>query len=142
MGARGPVPKRSEERVRRNKDDIDIDRLEVEGVVEVPDLGFQPASQIAADIWESVQQSGYIAYYEPSDWQVLRFVLLNLDRYASSLEDGKPASSNMLAELMSALTSLLLTEGDRRRLRIEVARAGKANLAPVTDISDYREMFE
>lgn len=141
MGTRGPIPKRSEERVRRNKSDIEIDKIEVSGPVEAPDLGFTPRSDIATELWESVKASGYTAYYEPSDWQVLRFVILNLDNYAANLEAGKPASSKMLAELMAAFSTLLLTEGDRRRLRIEVSRDTNKPSASITDISDYREMF-
>jgi hypothetical protein len=43
MGARGPVPKRSDQRVRRNKDDggLEVEKLAAVGPIEIPDLDIE-----------------------------------------------------------------------------------------------------
>jgi hypothetical protein len=49
----------------------------------------------------------------------------------------------MLASVDSMLRTLLLTEGERRRVRLEVDRNNSGELAVVTDIADvYRERLK
>lgn len=69
MGTRGPVPKRTESRQRRNVSDVDVKRAD--GAEDVsqpsPDPDWHP---IATRLWESLGRSGQSRFYEPSDWAV------------------------------------------------------------------------
>lgn len=116
----GPVPKRSDERIRANKPEVDIDKLEVYGDVVVPPLNmpFDPHPMVV-DFYDSLIISGQARYFEPSDWEFARvacFILQNL------LTNPRP-SPEMYKAWQSAMSNLLVTEGDRRRLRIEITRA-------------------
>lgn len=119
MGTRGPVPKRSDQRVRRNKDEAGpAEKVTALGSVEVPPLGLEDPHPLIVDFYESLKDSAQSRYYEPSDWQFARFTLHFADKLVKS---GKP-SSQMLAAVNAALTELLVSEGARRRVRLEVER--------------------
>lgn len=134
MGARGPVPKRSSQRVRRNKDAAPVERIPAVGTVEAPELGFEDPHPMIVDFYESLKESAQARFYEPSDWQFARFTLHFADRLVKS---GKP-SSQMLAAVNSALSNLLVSEGDRRRVRMEIEREqAKDNLIDVAEM--FRE---
>lgn len=48
-------------------------------------------------------------------------------------------SSEMLSAIMSGLTSLLLTEGDRRRARVELSRPSEGVASPgVVELEKWR----
>lgn len=131
----GPIPNRSDQRVRRNKPEIEIDTVDQAGTVTVPELGLENPHQIVADFWDSLAESGQANYYEPSDWQYARVVMKLLDQ---QLKSYKP-SGQMIATLHSMLTDLLVSEGARRRVRMEVERNKSAadqadTLASVSDI--------
>ncbi|ASR77110.1 minor tail protein [Mycobacterium phage MyraDee] len=119
---RGPVPERSDQTVRRNKPEIPIEKVEAIGVVPIPDLDLDdpafPTHQLCKDLYESLRQSAQSKFYEPSDWQHARLTLHFVNRL---LWSNKP-SAQMLASVNQMLTSLLMTEGDRRRVRMEVER--------------------
>lgn len=117
-GKSGPAPKRSEERIRRNKEEP-IDKVDMIGEVEVPELGIPNAHPIIVDFYESLKESGQSKYYEPSDWQFARYTMHFANRL---IQSGKP-SSQMLAAVNNALQDLLVSEGQRRRVRLEVERA-------------------
>lgn len=140
MGTRGPIPKRDDERRRRNKPDTDTTTIEMTGEVEAPDvdLGWHP---IAADWYRSLAKSGQSKRYEPSDWAAARLVAHDMTRHLNS---GR-FSSQALAAIWSAMTDLLTTEGARRRVRMEIdrkpdkpAEAGEG--ASVTRIDRYRDL--
>ena len=117
MGTRGPVPKRTESRQRRNASDVDVKRADgAEDVSQpAPDPDWHP---IASRLWESLGRSGQSRFYEPSDWAVAYSLMDDLSYYKASSK----RSGQMLATIMSAMSSLLVTEGDRRRVQIELAR--------------------
>lgn len=119
MGARGPVPKRSDQRVRRNKPDVAVEKVESIGVVAVPELGFDDPHFLTVDLYRSLSESAQARFYEPSDYQIARSVLHFLDQ---QFKTSRP-SGQMVQSLFSQLTDLLLTEGARRRVRLEVERA-------------------
>ena len=117
MGTRGPVPKRTESRQRRNVSEVDVKRADgAEDVSQpAPDPDWHP---IATRLWESLGRSGQSRFYEPSDWAVAYSLMDDLSYYKASSK----RSGQMLATIMSAMSSLLVTEGDRRRVQIELAR--------------------
>lgn len=136
MGSRGPVPKRSEERVRRNVEDAPVEKLHVQGEVEPPELGLADPHPMIVDFYESLKESAQSRFYEPSDWQFARVTMHFLDQQVKS---SRP-SGQTLATLSSMLTELLVSEGARRRVRLEVER-NQAE-AKVLDVADrFRELL-
>lgn len=120
MGQRGPVPKRSSERRRRNADSKpDVVTLKGVGRVEA-----KPADEkwheIARDWYESLAQSGQALFYEPSDWAAARFVASELSVYCRT--PAKLRSAVKFASLWTSMSDLLTTEGERRRVRLEIER--------------------
>lgn len=133
----GPVPKRSEERIRRNKPEYEITRIEAEGTVEQPDLGFDDPHPITVELWESMAQSAQSEYYEPTDWAYAKFVLHHADQL---LKNSRP-SAQMFQGITSSFGDLLMSEGARRRVAMEIER-NKAK-AQIIDISaEFRERME
>jgi hypothetical protein len=111
----GPPPKRSAQRRRRNKGD-DVDTAVSDGEVRGPEL--KGAHCVAAKEWyQALRASGQAQFFEPSDWAQAKIVVLAIDEFVKS------RSASLLGQILSASSSLLVTEGDRRRLRVELERA-------------------
>jgi hypothetical protein len=139
MAITGPVPTRSEERRRRNArteagEAVGAEIVEADGVVEPP---LQPDSgwhMIAQELFASVQKSAFTRFYEPSDWMVLYLACESLSRDLSEqfvginestgevIRDFIPLKGASLGAYSKVFASLLLTDGDRRRLRLEIER--------------------
>lgn len=140
MAVTGPIPKREDQRVRRNTSESgQVDKVVEIGKVTVPDLGIVDPHPLVKSLYEGMKKSAQRKYYEPSDWEYARVVMhfLNQQLYA-----GRP-SAQMLAALNSMMQALLLTEGDRRRVRIEVERqltTGDNNVVQVADL--FRQRLE
>lgn len=136
MGKRGPVPKRSSERRRRNKDSV-AETITVDAAKPVripkPNARWHP---IAKRWFLSLAGSGQAVFYEPSDWALAEYIAEAMSR---NLREQKRFSAVLFAAVMSGMTELLTSEGARRRVRLEVER-GDAPVAPasVTAIADYR----
>jgi len=138
VGTRGPVPKRSDERVRRNTTEYgEIDKVEAIGPVEVPELGLDDPHPMIVDFYESLKDSAQSKFYEPSDWQMARFAL----HFADILVKSARPSSQLLAAVNSMLTDLLVSEGSRRRVRMEIERnQAHGQLIDVAEM--FRQQFE
>lgn len=140
----GPPPKKEAERRRRNKDDIPVEVVNLDemlaGEVEVPvaDEDWHP---IARSWYESLKSSGQALWYEPSDWMTAYLLAEVLDRWLKPQdikvgqigdEDGSvtyvfeqkviamPGAT--LNSLLKGMSALMVTEGERRKLRIELER--------------------
>lgn len=124
----GPIPKRSEERIRRNIPDVPITKIEAVGDVEKPELELPDPHPIIQKLWDSIGESAQTEYYEPSDWALLRFALHFADGLVKS---GRP-SGQMFASIHSMFGDLLISEGARRRVRMEIERDQKT--ATIVDI--------
>lgn len=143
MGARGPVPNRSEDLARdrsrngvaRNAGDITTGSMRPTTVPNAP-RDWHP---IARRMWDSAKNSGQSDFYQDTDWAVLYSVCDDLSEYKKA---GK--RSSMMAQVVySALSNLLLTEGDRRRARIElVAPTPDTKPAELYAIEAYRGELE
>lgn len=142
MGVHGPIPKRSEERRRRNKDDgPDLVQAPSGSPEDLPDLPEPDAlwHPIAADWYLSLRGSGQSAFYEPSDWAMARYAAHVMSQVL--LSDRGP-NGQLVAALNSVMSSLLTTEGDRRRARLELERKKPAGpkLASVSPLDSYRDI--
>ncbi|RLK54441.1 hypothetical protein [Actinokineospora cianjurensis] len=109
-----------------------MDRVPAVGLVDVPGLGIPDAHPMIIDFYASLAASAQSKYYEPSDWQFARFTLTFADRLVKS---SKP-SAQLLTAVNSALTDLLVSEGARRRVRLEIEREQTAN-----NVVDIAAMF-
>ncbi|MGW7350957.1 phage terminase small subunit [Streptomyces sp. NPDC054784] len=141
MGTHGPIPKRSEERRRRNKGDgVEVAQAPSGAPVDLPSLPDPDPNwhEIAVDWYLSLRESGQAAFYEPSDWAVARYAAELMSRGLSS---DRPPNGQFVAALNSVMTSLLTTEGDRRRARIELERKpATPQLAAVRPLDAYRDL--
>lgn len=110
----GPTPQRSDQRRRRNKVDIDKAPNRAARVYgpEPPDW----LMGLALDWYESLRTSGQAIYYTDSDWTSALILARAIETF-----ERKP-SAHMLTAILSGFGSLAATEGDRRRLRIELER--------------------
>jgi hypothetical protein len=71
-------------------------------------------------LWDAMTESGGAAWYESSDYAVLYLVC---DQIHHLYQQGGRRSPEYLRVIMQALGTLLATEGDRRRLHIELQKA-------------------
>lgn len=139
MGARGPVPKRSIERRRRNITS-DVDTIEVVGRVAVPQVP-RYWHDVAKKLFRSLRTSGQSVLYEPSDWAAA----LLAGEMTSKLMARKTPSAELLSIVWKMWQDLQVTETARRRARIEVVRlVEKATAADpkVSAIDAYRGRLE
>lgn len=127
MGVRGPIPAREQELARpRERKGADIAPV-TRGVlmpVKIPtaDKDWHP---IAKRFWKSLKTSGQSAYYQDSDWAFAYSLCDDLSMYKKPqvARDGTEyykRSPEMLKAILSAMASLMVTEGDRRRVRLEL----------------------
>lgn len=151
VATRGPVPKRSEDRIRRNKPDgLGVTKGTMRPVtIPRPDPKWHP---IAKRLYKSMSTSGQADFMQNSDWALAYSLCDDLSRYkreedsrarAQDLADKwwsltreeridaglspdtaphvpKGGSAMKLQSIYSALDRLMVTEADRRRLRIEL----------------------
>lgn len=132
MAQYGPVPKRSEELIRRNKPEVPVDKVTTIGRVEVPELGIEDPHPLVVDLYNSLSESGQSRFYEPSDYQYARFCL----HFADSLLKSSRPSAQLLASVSGMLSNLLVSEGDRRRVRLEIERKVGSGDGQVLQVAD------
>jgi hypothetical protein len=131
----GPPPKRSSQRRRRNA--VDIDHVELAGTVDAPDLDVEDAHPLAVNLYESLKASGQARWYEPSDWARAQLLVWSLSKM---LNTGRP-SAMLLAALQKDMDALLVSEAERRRVRMEIERGApddSAERAKVAQMEKYR----
>ncbi len=136
MGSRGPVGKRSDQRHghRTAAEKAQTDKVEVFGAVAVPDAD-ETWHEKARSLFESLADSGQARWYEPSDWQYARLLCQLL---SDELEAERPRAV-MVQTIMSGLSDLLVTEGGRRRVRLEIERDQSGSVdADVAALDDFR----
>ena len=92
---------------------------------------------LVVDMYESIKASASVKYYEPTDWQFARLALYTLNQELVAAErNGKPVGAMKLTAINQMLSALLLTEGDRRRARLEIERAPAEANGKVLDVTD------
>jgi hypothetical protein len=138
-GSRGPVPKRSDQRRRHSPSDALTVNAEAAAEVEVPpaDEAWHP---VARRWFESLAESGQSAFYEPSDWATAQLLAESMSR---DLLTGEPVRGAALAAWLKGMSSLLVTEGDRRRVQVELIRpSGEEGDADVSELAEYRRRLQ
>jgi len=164
MAEHGPIPKRSEERRRQNKPETPIDAVAVTGPVDIPKANAR-WHPVAKRIYDSLESSGQAKFYEASDWSTAymlaeslsrdlnpQFVGLaekkTVDRDGELTTETKPVMQRLplkgasLAAYLKGFAALGVTEGDRRRMGIEIDRKPqKPELASVSVMDRYRTAY-
>lgn len=137
MGSRGPVPNRDDDlarpRSRKGSDQQPVTKGTMRDV-KIPnaDRDWHP---IARRLWDSLKTSGQADFYQNSDWAFAYSLCEDISYYKKS---GK-RSGQMLQTIYSAFERLLVTEGDRRRVRIELHEPEpEQDEAAVLAIADYQ----
>lgn len=157
MGERGPMPKRTAERRRRNKtsesgDSLEVTRVEVdEAELEKEPVGALPTpkdwDETAAAVYDSLKRSGMRIFYEPSDWAQAYLLCEQIDKHLKpqvvmgpegAVLDGEgdimmrvvPMPGSTLSAIIKGFTALGMAEGDRRRMKIELERGATAPTLP------------
>lgn len=118
--------------------------------IEVP--AWHPIAQM---MWESAKRSGQVIFMEPSDWASLYVMCESLDRdlkpqvVGIAEESGEPVyaviplKGSSLNAYRSVMASLMMLEGDRRKLRLELERKKRIDAAAeggqVVDIVQRRK---
>lgn len=153
MGERGPVPKRESQRRRTNKPERPTVHAVTTPSVTVPDAdpNWHP---VALRWFESLAQSGQAAFYTASDWATAFVVAESMSRELKPqplvVGRGEDATVEMvsmppkgasLAAWLKAMSSLMVTEGDRRRAGLELDRAvgGEEATGDVSELDEYRQ---
>lgn len=131
MGARGPVPKRSDQRHGHHKPEVPVEHAPsgAPSAESASSEVFKPLPpddnwHVTAREWYlALQKSGQSRWYEPSDW-LEAFVAAEV---LSRMLESSRLSAQLFAAWSSHTCRLLVTEGDRRRVRIELERAAQAD---------------
>lgn len=152
-GAGGPPPKRESHRRRTNQPALgEATKAPAAKKVRVPtaDRTWHP---VAKQLYNSLKQSGQAAFMEPSDWGTAWVLCESISREMKpqpigNTEAGEPIMAELppkgasLAAWLKALSLLMATEGDRRRLRLELERPAPSGAvgegASVSHIDDIR----
>jgi hypothetical protein len=148
-GAGGPPPKRASQRRRTNKPAVPVDTAETPGVVRPPAPGrdWHPSMK---SWYVSLGRSGQARFYTASDWSTAwaaaEVMSRELNPQPVVTKDGEvlmlsmPVKAATLAAWLKACTVLMATEGDRRRLRLELERpAGEEAKADVSELDEFRQ---
>lgn len=148
MSMSGPVPNRSND-LSRERDANRGDRMPIatgqlrDVAIPDPDPDWHP---IARMLWDGALASGQADFYQQSDLALLFSLCDDISTYkkpAYIKDDGtevfKP-NGQILATIYGAFERLLITEGDRRRARIELtAPPSTEPTASVAVMADYRD---
>ena len=137
MGARGPVGKRSGQRHghRTAAEQARATKAAAPARPRVPaaDKDWHP---LARDLYRSLRRSGQAQFFEASDWQAARLAA----EATSRLLEAEKLSAMLLSAVDGMWARLLVTEADRRRLRIELERPAvdADEEAAVADLEAFR----
>jgi len=133
----GPVANRESDlarpRERRGGDQMSVTKGELRKVsIPHADPDWHP---IARKLWDGMKTSGQADFFQNSDWAMAYAIMDDLSLYKKS---GR-RSSQMAQVIYASLGRLLVTEADRRAIRIELHEPETGeDEASVTAISDAR----
>lgn len=114
----GPVPKRSNQRLSKDKSRNDSVEI-VEGIKPSEDLKSidENWNQTMTTWFQSLLDSGQSRFYQASDWSTARMWCEIITR---EMDKPEGVSASMMSQFTVVANSLLTTEGSRRRARLEM----------------------
>lgn len=84
-----------------------------------------------------------VDYFQDSDWAYLFSLCDDLSSLKKTRDDGGRVNGQILATIYSAFSSLGFTEGDRRRMRIELENPHVEEVDVAAEaINDYKGMLK
>ncbi len=132
----GPPPNRSDQRRRVNKPEgVQVTKAPGAETVVPPDAD-QDWHPVATRWFDSLKTSGQSTFYEDSDWATAYLIAESMSR---ELNTGEPPTGAAMGAWLKAMGSLMVTEGDRRRARLELQRPSAEEVpADVSELDEYR----
>src|SRR5690242_14020825 len=112
----GPLPKRIEERRRRNAVPGET-VVTMAGTVEPPALPKAGIHAAARAWYDSLRDSGQTQFFEPSDWALAVVAARVLSKAL-----GRNGTASMVNAAWAMIDALLSTEAGRRKARVQVQR--------------------
>lgn len=116
----GPIPLRSDEKGPRHQaseSGLELKKGVARGVKKLPNA--DPAWAPRAKEWfNSLKSSGMVDFYEESDWATAKILCDALTGWYAKLP--KDRSAMLLDIILKQMGNLGATEGERRRMRIEL----------------------
>lgn len=137
----GPLPKNPEDRVRRNKtgeDGLGDEIIAMEGEVKPP-AGIRFGEPVVQMMWDALKKSVNREFYEPTDWA---YAVLTLTQWDNVLVKGEVPGAMLLTALDGMLGRMMVTEADRRRLKVFARREKKESEVKSRGSDFYRKAFE
>lgn len=153
MGQRGPIPKDSENRIRRHAPANEMIHGEAGRRTDAPIEADEDWHPVARLLWDTTEDSGQSAYYEQTDWASLYLLCEQLTRELNPQFIGMrelpttweinpvsgeremtssggtqpmsgvvPIKGATLTAVRAMMAVLLMTEGDRRRIQMELKK--------------------
>jgi len=120
----GPLGKKKSERRRRNiypSESV----ISTAGELHIPQPPLNEDefwSPNARNFYKSLAESAQALSYEPSDWALAQFIASLITDY----DIGTKASASLLSHIMAGMSHLLVSEGARRRVHMEIERGALA----------------
>lgn len=156
MSNMGTAPKRSDARIRRNKDYPEVTKAGLDDFTQPPFAHDEAWHPIAIELWEAIPRSGQSQFYAKSDWVAAYILCEQISRemkpqFIGMVEQWNeekdkhetvprtmkiPMKGASLAAIRGMMTDLLITESSRRRIQLELERRdgdGPASADPVAD---------
>lgn len=101
-------------------------------------------SKVARMMWDAGLESGASEFYESTDYASLYLLCDQIDYLyrTNKAGDSKPRSPEMFKAILSGLNDLLVSEGARRRLHVELIKpdpSDGAALAAVTALFEAED---
>ena len=155
---RGPLPKRSEERMRANEPDIPIDKVVMSDEEQAAADRRRPAKShwepVVKEWWDGLAYGPQARYYTSADWAVAEFLAEAMSRdfgerivsvqtvkafddetrsHTTDVEvirERTPITGASIGAYLKGMSLLMMTEADRRRMRIEVERQPHLSAVP------------
>lgn len=137
VATRGQIPKRVNQKLGHNsKEENEVST----GALYLPEPIGPDAPEwmdgYALDLYEAFRVSGQAVYYTASDWAALALICRHV------MATMRRPSAMMLAGILHGLSLLGATEGDRRRIKIELESGEKDKSTPeereaLGDIADF-----
>lgn len=140
----GPVPKRESELARPRSRKGAEQQPVTKGVMRPVSIPRADPKwhKIAKMFWESLKKSGQSDFYQQSDWAFAYSLADDLSAYkeATWANGDAKRSPEMLKALLQGMERLLVAEGDRRRVRVELHEPpDESESASVLAIADYKK---
>jgi hypothetical protein len=139
VATRGPVPKRSNTRRRRNTGSEPT--VISSRPTEIPYPADSKWLPSVKRLWESLAQSGMSQFFEPTDW-AFGYITLGVlnDALTNTNNTTGQISHAAITGILASLSRLGVTEGDRRRLRIELESEAPEGDPKIAIMADYRRI--